>query len=97
MERGLDLEGTLRFAQSDKITDHIIGMWYSIRINAWNQAHLGWDTYCITTKTKSSRGPWAPCTRVASIDVDFEMPWDRPHGGDYDLDDLFGWMSQICR
>ncbi len=27
--------------------------------------------------------------------VDFAMPWDVPHSGDYDLDQLFAWMSQV--
>lgn len=28
-------------------------------------------------------------------DVDFALPWDRPHSGDYDLDALFSWMDRI--
>ncbi len=28
-------------------------------------------------------------------DVDFALPWDRPHGGDYDLDELFDWMERV--
>ncbi|MGD0656234.1 MAG: subtype B tannase [Thermoguttaceae bacterium] len=31
------------------------------------------------------------------FDVDCALPWDRPHSGDYDLDDLFAWMNQFCR
>ncbi|MDO4905680.1 MAG: subtype B tannase [Lautropia sp.] len=27
--------------------------------------------------------------------VDFALPWDRPHSGDYDLDDLFAWMDSL--
>lgn len=27
--------------------------------------------------------------------VDFALPWDRPHSGDYDLDALFSWMARI--
>ena len=27
--------------------------------------------------------------------VDFAMPWDQPHSGDYDLDELFAWMKQV--
>lgn len=27
--------------------------------------------------------------------VDFALPWDRPHSGDYDLDALFAWMAQV--
>jgi hypothetical protein len=29
--------------------------------------------------------------------VDFALPWARPHSGDYDLDELFAWMAQVCR
>ncbi len=27
--------------------------------------------------------------------VDFALPWDVPHSGDYDLAELFGWMTRI--
>lgn len=30
-------------------------------------------------------------------DVDFSLPWDRPHSGDYDLEELFGWVDQIVK
>lgn len=29
--------------------------------------------------------------------VDFALPWDKPHSGDYDLDELFNWMDGICK
>ena len=29
--------------------------------------------------------------------VNLELPWDRPHSGDYDLDELFTWVDQICK
>ncbi|OOF40205.1 alpha/beta hydrolase [Rodentibacter mrazii] len=29
--------------------------------------------------------------------VDYEMPWGIPHAGDYDLDELFQWMTDISR
>lgn len=29
--------------------------------------------------------------------VDFALPWDRPHSGDYDLEELFTWIDGICR
>ena len=28
-------------------------------------------------------------------DVDYFMPWDVPHSGDYDLDELFTWIKSI--
>lgn len=28
--------------------------------------------------------------------VDLFLPWGIPHSGDYDLDDLFAWIDQIC-
>ena len=31
------------------------------------------------------------------IDVDFALPWDRPHSGDYDLEELFNWMDKVCK
>lgn len=33
----------------------------------------------------------------SSFGVDFAMPWAQGHGGDYDLDDLFAWITGICR
>lgn len=29
--------------------------------------------------------------------VDFASPWGRGHSGDYDLDELFSWVEQVCR
>lgn len=31
------------------------------------------------------------------IDVNFELPWERPHSGDYDLEELFSWVDSICK
>lgn len=33
--------------------------------------------------------------RNAGYDVDFALPWNRPHSGDYNLDDLFGWIERV--
>lgn len=30
-------------------------------------------------------------------DVDFEVPWDIGHGGDYDLEELFEWMEEAVK
>ncbi len=29
-------------------------------------------------------------------DVNLALPWDRPHSGDYDLNELFDWIDSIC-
>ena len=29
--------------------------------------------------------------------VDFKLPWNRPHAGDYALAELFAWMKTICQ
>ena len=29
--------------------------------------------------------------------VDFHLPWGLPHSGDYDLEELFCWIDNICR
>lgn len=31
------------------------------------------------------------------FDVDFELPWDRPHSGDYDLEELADWIDTIVK
>lgn len=36
-------------------------------------------------------------TRLRNVgyDVDFALPWNRPHSGDYNLDDLFRWIENV--
>lgn len=29
--------------------------------------------------------------------VDYALPWDTPHSGDYDLDELFTWIDRLCK
>ena len=33
----------------------------------------------------------------AGKDVDFLLAWNRPHSGDYALDELFEWMNKITK
>lgn len=33
----------------------------------------------------------------AGIDANVLHPWGIPHAGDYDLDELFAWIDEICR
>ena len=33
----------------------------------------------------------------AGKNVDFALPWNRPHSGDYNLDDLFNWIDKTIR
>lgn len=35
--------------------------------------------------------------REAGCRVDHAAPWGVPHSGDYDLDELFAWIDDICR
>lgn len=30
-------------------------------------------------------------------DVDFSLPWGLPHGGDYDLEEMFRWIDSLCQ
>lgn len=30
-------------------------------------------------------------------EVDYHAPWNTPHAGDYDLDELFAWIDSICK
>lgn len=32
-----------------------------------------------------------------NVQVDLALPWQKPHSGDYDLDELFQWIDGICR
>lgn len=34
--------------------------------------------------------------REAGVSVDYASPWNTPHSGDYDLEELFAWIDQIC-
>lgn len=31
------------------------------------------------------------------VDVDFALPWGKPHSGDYDLPELFTWIDNLCQ
>ena len=31
----------------------------------------------------------------AGYDVNFFLPWNRPHSGDYNLNDLFEWLDSL--
>ena len=33
----------------------------------------------------------------SGCDVEFEAKWGQGHGGNYDLDDVFDWIDDICR
>ena len=35
--------------------------------------------------------------REYGFPVDYHSPWDTPHAGDYDLEELFAWIDGICR
>lgn len=35
--------------------------------------------------------------REAGCEVDYHAPWNIPHAGDYDLDELFAWIDDICK
>ena len=41
--------------------------------------------------------PIATTLQNHGFDVDFAYPWGLPHSGDYDLDELFGWIDDLCR
>lgn len=34
--------------------------------------------------------------RNNGYDVDYFLPWNVPHSGDYDLDELFAWMDKVA-
>lgn len=34
--------------------------------------------------------------REKGCEVDYHLPWGLPHSGDYDLEELFAWVDEIC-
>lgn len=64
------------------------------------------------TKTKYWRIRHGECDRDTSLaisailslklkeincEVDYHSPWNVPHAGDYDLEELFAWIDGICK
>jgi len=41
--------------------------------------------------------PDYPKLRNAGKDVNFLLAWNRPHNGDYALDELFQWIAEITK
>jgi hypothetical protein len=39
----------------------------------------------------------AALLETKGLDVDFAMPWDLGHRGDYDLDELFAWADSVSK
>lgn len=35
--------------------------------------------------------------RNCNYHVDYHAPWNTPHAGDYDLEELFAWIDEICK
>ena len=35
--------------------------------------------------------------REAGCEVDYRSPWNVPHAGDYDLEELFAWIDELCK
>lgn len=35
--------------------------------------------------------------KEANVQVDYCLPWNIPHAGDYDLEELFMWIDEICK
>ena len=34
--------------------------------------------------------------KEAGAKVDYALPWGKPHSGDYDLEELFGWIGNLA-
>lgn len=35
--------------------------------------------------------------QMQGCEVDYHLPWDTPHAGDYDLEELFAWIDSIVK
>lgn len=67
--------------QSPGLTRH-----WRIRHGAWDR-----DTSLAISFMLATR------LRMLGCDVDYHLPWGLPHSGDYDLEELFGWIDGLCR
>ncbi len=80
----------------------------SERVGMMNPMKFIGDKYAITAKHWYIRHGARDCDtsfpipvnlatklRNHGYEVDFALPWNRPHSGDYNLDDLFGWIASI--
>ncbi|MCD8054889.1 MAG: alpha/beta hydrolase [Lachnospiraceae bacterium] len=50
--------------------------------------HTSWAIPMIFAETLKQKDP--------SLDVDFQLAWDKSHCGDYDMDDMFAWAKEIA-
>ena len=85
--------GTLADSQIIKMMNpmNYIGVEGSDMANYWRIRHGSKDSdTAISTPVILSN-----VLKGAGADVDFAVPWNQGHGGDYDLDQLFQWMNDI--
>jgi hypothetical protein len=94
MEHSTAAAGTLADAQLVKIMNPMgyIGSKEATTAQYWRIRHGTID------KDTSLAIPTILATTLANkgYDVDFALPWDRPHSGEYDLEELFAWIAQVC-
>lgn len=81
LEKRVNLMNPMNFIREN--ADGIARHWY-IRHGAKDR-----DTSFLVPLNLATR------LRNAGYDVDFALPWNRPHSGDYNLDDLFRWIEKV--
>lgn len=81
LEKRVNVMNPMNFIREN--TDGIARHWY-IRHGAKDR-----DTSFLVPLNLATR------LRNAGYDVDFALPWNRPHSGDYNLDDLFRWIEKV--
>ena len=95
MERSTVPAGTVADAKLVKLMNPMdyIGSGGATIAKYWRIRHGSVD------KDTSLAIPLILATALANkgYDVDFAFPWDRPHSGDYDLEELFAWIAKVCR
>ncbi|ROS79706.1 hypothetical protein [Muribaculum intestinale] len=65
--------------------------------NATSVAPNGFIRHGAKDRDTSFLVPVNLATKLMNLgfDVNFFLPWNRPHSGDYNLDDLFAWIECI--
>ena len=86
---------------SKELTDRVFIMnpMNFISENATSVAHYWFIRHGAKDRDTSFLVPINLATKLknSGFDVNFFLPWNRPHSGDYNLDDLFSWIDSITK
>lgn len=72
---------------------HYIDDKEAVKAPHWRIRHGAWDR----DTSSAISAMLALKLENAGLDVDYHLPWNMPHAGDYDLEELFAWIDEISK